>query len=125
MRSYADRLFKFRIYSSLLALKAGRADPLTRNSFQIFKTASIQEPFSLAQSVSQHYIPMGDKTKIFFEHIHKLFNCLEKVRVEAFADFFLRLFGIYGYALNLVQAANGSLPIRQAGANERISENQH
>jgi hypothetical protein len=24
---------------------------------------------------------------------------LEKVRVEAFADFFLRLFGIYGYAL--------------------------
>jgi hypothetical protein len=25
------------------------------------------------------------------EHIHKLFNGLEKVRVEAFADFFLRL----------------------------------
>jgi hypothetical protein len=25
---------------------------------------------------------------------------LKKVSIEAFADFFLRLFGIYGYALN-------------------------
>jgi hypothetical protein len=33
------------------------------------------------------------------EHIHKLFDGLEKVCVEAFADFFLRLFGIYRYAL--------------------------
>jgi hypothetical protein len=33
--------------------------------------------------------PRGIKPAL--EHIHKLFNGLEKVRVEAFADFFPRL----------------------------------
>jgi hypothetical protein len=38
------------------------------------------------------------RAKSRFKSISKLFDGLEKVRIEAFADFFLRLFGIYGYA---------------------------